>query len=179
MTKSRCAFETFRNAASYVATLSHESCHWTALVSTEAAPAPAGLPFDAVERNRPSGGGFYRSGTAGRAKRVCGQAGVKPCEGREPVLRGRLHRSPRGAPATLKRPAAGSDRSENEGQTGGSRAMAPKPGGQNPLRPTARIPPPAHLLAPKTRSPGQAHASASSHGAGARLRQDQVPAFGK
>lgn len=42
-------------------------------------------------------------------------------------MRGRLHRPLRGAPAALKRPAAGSDRGENEGRAGRGRAMTQKP----------------------------------------------------
>jgi len=87
----------------------------------------AGLPFGAVNRNRQgtgvSGSGRDRSSEAGaRASEAesLAKAAWLLCDERH-------DRPPRGAPAALKHPAAGSDRNKTERQTGqGDRVKVPK-----------------------------------------------------
>lgn len=70
-------------------------------------------------------GRLHRSDPAEPAGQVCGQAGFDLSRRRACPRAGRLGRPPRGATAALKRPAAGLDRSEQEGQSSTARYLAP------------------------------------------------------
>ncbi|MDH7809543.1 hypothetical protein P3T33_004703 [Rhizobium sp. AN67] len=93
-------------------------------LAAEAVPARAGLPFDADDQNRQRDGRLHRSDPAEPAGQVCGQAGFYLSRRRACPRAGRLGRPPRGATAALKRPAAGLDRSEQEGQSSTARYLA-------------------------------------------------------
>lgn len=82
----------------------------------------------ALRRGRPEpakDGRLHRSDPAEPAGQVCGQAGFDLSRRRACPRAGRLGRPPRGATAALKRPAAGLDRSEQEGQSSTARYLAP------------------------------------------------------
>ena len=87
-------------------------------VASEAIPARAGLPFDADDQGPARDGRLHRSDPAEPAGQGCGPAGLGLSRPRACRRAERLDRPPRGAQAALKRPAAGSDRSEQEGQSG-------------------------------------------------------------
>ncbi|PVE50645.1 hypothetical protein [Rhizobium rhizogenes] len=90
-------------------------------LADEAVPARAGLPFDAGDQNRQWTGGFTGPIRLNQQGRFAGQQ-VSTCLGPRACPRaGKLGRPPRGATAALKRPAAGSDRSEQEGQSSTAR----------------------------------------------------------
>lgn len=69
-------------------------------------------------------GRLHRSDPAEPAGQVCVPAGFDLSRPRACPRAGRLGRPPRGATAALKRPAAGSDRSEQEGQSSTARYLA-------------------------------------------------------
>ncbi|MFC3320057.1 hypothetical protein ACFOHY_25085 [Rhizobium rosettiformans] len=87
-------------------------------VAAEAVPARAGLPFDAGDQEPAKGGRLQRSDPAEPAGQGCEPAGLDLSRPRACPRAERLDRPPRGATAALKRSAAGSDRSNKEGQSG-------------------------------------------------------------
>ncbi|ANV26147.1 hypothetical protein BA939_19490 [Rhizobium sp. S41] len=85
----------------------------------EAVPARAGLPFDADDQNRQRTGGFTGPIRLSQQGRFAGRQ-VSTCLGPRACSRAvRLDRPLRGATAALKRPAAGSDRSNKKGSRHG------------------------------------------------------------
>lgn len=82
-------------------------------LAAEAVPARAGLSFDAVDQNRQGTGGFTGLGQPNLQGRLAGKRG-RPLKQAELPCAERLDRPLRGAPAALKRPAAGSNRSTEE-----------------------------------------------------------------
>lgn len=93
-------------------------------LAAEAVPARAGLPFDADDQEPAKDGRLHRSDPAEPAGQVCGPAGFDLLGTAGLPCAERLGRPQRGATAALKRPAAGLDRSEQEGQSSTARYLA-------------------------------------------------------
>jgi len=88
----------------------------------------AGLSFDAVDQNRQRTDGFTGPVRPNQQGRRAGKRGNVPPQHAGLPCAERLDRPLRGAKAALKRPAAGSNRSTEEGQidTGSVAARSPR-----------------------------------------------------